>query len=412
MDFLNKLFKKQPKGKYVLSLDVGTRIAKAMVSYVDFEERNVTNLGIGKAQQKTGNVVGGKITDVQGVIYACREAIELAVQAAGIRPEEVLMGFSGNTIRVWTNTFELSRQNPGEKISQSELRTMISDLHEKSLHKIEESMTYREREAGIKLVSADVVNFSIDGYRIINPLNFRGRKVRITMANSYVSQPDFDIIVIIARELGLKLLKAAYGPYAVIKAIGVEDAQSFNAVMIDVGGNITDVVLVRNGNIQKAGMFILGGHLFTKRLANKFHIPEDSAEELKLNYSRGRLSEQDTRTVEDLFAGDAALWLSGVQLILEDAAKELMIPSRILFYGGGSQLPGIVSSLNQLSQTAIPFTDRLRLDHIQPGHISSNIDKTKKVDDFQDITLIGLAHLCLDTVDAEDTANLYLAQII
>jgi cell division ATPase FtsA len=159
-------------------------------------------------------------------------------------------------------------------------------------------------------------------------------------------------------------------------------------------------------------MFILGGHMFTKRIAHKFNISENNAEELKLNFSRGRLSENDQKKMEEVISEDMDLWFSGVELILEDTSKEFLVPSRILFYGGGSQLPGIVSSLNRLGKSSISFSDRIKLDFIRSGYITNNIDKTRKLNDFQDITLAGLAHLCLDFVDTEDTANYFLAQII
>jgi cell division protein FtsA len=412
MNFLTKLIKKKTKGKYVLSLDLGTRVAKALVSYVDYDKNKITNLGIGRAEQKTGNVVGGKISDVRGVIAVCKRAIDDSAQMANIRPEEVMMGFSGNTVKICTSSFEINRKNPGNRMDVYELKNIIKDVHQKSLQKIQDTLTYKEKQTGIKLVSSDIVNFSIDGYRIINPLNFRGRRIRITISNFYVLMSDFVIINSIAEELKLKLLKIAYGPYAVVKAIGVEDALNFSAVMIDVGGNITDVVLVKNGNIQKAGMFILGGHLFTKRLAHKFDISEKNAEELKINYSKGRLNESDRNKIEDILSEDVSLWFSGVQLILEESAKDFLIPSRILFYGGGSQLPGIVSSINNLVKSDISFSDKPNLDFIRSSFVSDNTDKTKKLNDFQDMTLVGLVHLCLDFVDMEDTANFFLAQII
>jgi hypothetical protein len=236
--------------------------------------------------------------------------------------------------------------------------------------------------------------------------------MKITVSDTYILRSDFDMIHTIARELELHLSRDTYGPYAVVKAVGAGDALNFNALLIDVGGNITDVILVKNGNIQKAGMFILGGHLFTRRLGHEFGISEHNAEELKLNYSRGRLSENDRQKVEEILSDDIGLWFSGIELILQEASREFLLPSHVLFYGGGSPLPGIASSLNRLSESDLPFADKLQLDFVRSSFISGNLDKTRKLNDFQDITLVGLAHLCLDSIDTEDTANQFLAQII
>jgi cell division protein FtsA len=412
MDFLSKIINKKDKGKYILTLDTGTRVAKALVSYVDFEERTVVNLGVGWAEQETGNVVGGKITDVKKVTETLRRAIVDAEKMAKVSPKEVIMGFSGNIVRVCTDFFDTVRSEPEEKITKTELQEIIKSVHDKSIEEIVQRLTYRERQAGIKLVSTDVVNFSIDGYRVLNPLNFKGSSIRIGVSSSYVLNPDFEVIAGIARDLDLKILKIAYGPYAVIKALGAGDSLNFTAILIDVGGNITDVVLVKNGNIQNVGMFLLGGRLFTRRLTNKLDISEDIAEKLKIKYSLDRFSEKEAKKLEKIFAEDIDLWFSGIQMILEEAGKNSLLPGKILLYGGGSQLPGLANSLYRFDNSDISFIGKVKLGFVRLGNIAGNTDKTQKLDDFQDVTLVGLAHLCFDRADEEDTANKYLAEII
>jgi cell division protein FtsA len=412
MSFLQKIIEKKRKDKFIVSLDIGTKIAKAMVSHIDYDSGTVTNLGIGKAEQKPENIVGGKIFNVEGVISSCREAIEEAEKMANVRPKEMIMGFSGNTVKVSTHSSEIVRENPQSKMEMSELKNIIRDAYSRSSEKIEHNLTYREREAGIKLVSADVVDLNIDGYRVVNPLNFKGGKIKICISSSYILNSDFDVIGHMAEKLGLKPLKVAYGPYSVIKALGMADIHNFSAVLIDVGGNITDVVLVKNGNIRRAGMFILGGQLFTKRISNKFGISEKDAEELKIKYSKGRFDDNEKARMEEILAEDIDLWLSGVQLVLEESNEKSLVPSNVLFYGGGSQLPNLAASLNKLAKTTIPFSGRISLDFVRLNHIAGNIDKTGKLDSFQDITLVGLAHLCLDSADKEDTANNLLESII
>lgn len=409
---MSKILNKKDKGKYILSLDAGTRMAKALVSYLDFEEGTVTNLGVGWARQETGNILGGKITDRGKVADALRCAIADAEKMAKVSAKETVMGFSGNTVRVFTGSFKTVRPDPEEKITKAELREMIWSAHRESVEQIEAGLTYRERQAGIRLVSADIVNFSIDGYRVINPLDFKGSNIKIGISSSYVSLPDFEIITGIAHELGLRLLKIAYGPYAVIKAIGAEDSFNFSSILIDVGGNITDVILVKNGNIHHAGMFLLGGRLFTRRLTNKLDMAEDIAEELKVKYSRDRFSEAEKGKIGKMFAEDIDLWFSGVQLILAESGKKALLPSKIFLYGGGSRLPELANSLHRLDSSGISFLDKIKLDFVRIGNIARNIDKTKKLDDFQDITLVSLAHLCQDSADEEDAANAYLAEII
>ena len=412
MSFLSKIINKKDKGRYILSLDVGTKVAKALISYVNYENGEVTNLGVGRVEQESGNIVGGKITDPGKVTEVLHVAIAEAERMAKVPVKEVFMGFSGNTVKISTNSFEMVRANSQDKIENAELKGIVHAAHKKSLEAITRSLTYREKQSGIKIVSADIVNFSIDGYRVVNPLSFKGSNIKIEISSSYVSNPDFNLINDIADELGVRLVKVTYGPYAVIKAIGMGDSSDFSAVMIDIGGNITDVVLVKNGNIQNAGMFILGGRLFTRRLANKLDISEKAAEELKMKYTADRFAPPEAKKIERMLAEDVDLWLSGVQLILGETSAKLLLPGKIFLYGGGSQLPRLANSLHRLDDSGINFSDKLKLDFIRLSHITNNIDKTQKLSDFQDVTLVALAHLCFDSANKEDAANNFLAEIV
>lgn len=412
MNLLKKLIKKNNKGEYLLSLDVGTKNVKSMISYVDYETGMITNLGVGKVEQESKNMIGGKISNPAGITFCCQKSIEKAEKAANVHTEKAVIGFSGNIVKICTHSFTVSRENSRNKIDNFELKSIIQDVYNKALEEIQRGLTYKEKQAGIELVSADIVDFGIDGYRVINPLNFKGNKIKIGISSSYILASDFDIIEKMGKDLGIKINKIAYGPYSVVKAIGASDALNFSAVLVDVGGNITDVVLVKNGNIQRAGMFILGGNLFTKRISNKFDISEENAEDLKMKYSAGSIREEEQKRIDQLLSEDINLWLSGVELLLEESSEKYLVPSNILCYGGGSQLPKLINSLNELAKTNIPFSGKIKLNFIQSKEIVGNIDKTEKLNDIQDITLVGLAHLCLDTIDNEDTPNKVLGEII
>lgn len=411
MNLWDKIINKK-RGRYILSLDIGTEIVKALVSYVDYDGGKIINLGIGKERQGVGNIVGGRILDEKGVVRSCRVAIDEAIKMSGTRPSEVILGFSGNTIKMCTSVFETERNNRDSKIEPYELKNIVVSAHNYSISEIDKNLSQRERQEGIRLISSDVADFVIDGYRIINPLNFKGGKLKVSISSSFVLSSDFELIESIASDLNLKILKISYGPYAVLKAIGGQDVSGFNAIMLDVGGNITDVVMVKNGNIQKAGMFVLGGRMFTKRIARQFGLTEDQAEDLKIKYAKDLIESDDSKHIKEILEQDIELWFSGVELTLESYAQSCLLPAQIMVFGGSSQLPGLVSSLNKLFDKPFSFSGDLKLDFVFLEDIPNNINKSQGINDLQDITPICLAHLCFDTANEEDAPNRILEDVI
>jgi cell division protein FtsA len=411
MNLWEKITKKN-KGRYVLSLDIGTEVVKALVSYVDYDGGKVINLGIGRSRQGGGNIVGGKIFSEQGVVKSCQSAIDEAVKKSGTYPNEVIIGFSGNTIKMCTSVFDVERKNQDSKIESYELKDIISKAHDNSILEINKNLSQREKQEGVRFISSDISDFVIDGYRIVNPLNFKGGKVKVSVSSSFVLSSDFEMIEKIVGDLNLKLLKISYGPYAVLKAIGGRDVFGFNAIMLDVGGNITDIVMVKNGNVQKAGMFVLGGRMFTKRIAHKFGLTEDQAEDLKIKYSKDQIDGADSKRIAEILEQDIDLWFSGVELTLESYAENYLLPAQILVFGGSSQLPGLVASLNKLRDKSFSFSGDLKLDFVFLEDVPDNVNKAQGINDSQDITLICLAHLCFDSANEEDAPNKILEDIV
>jgi cell division protein FtsA len=411
MNLWEKITNKK-KGRYVLSLDIGTEVVKALVSYIDYDGGKVINLGIGKSRQSSGNIVGGRILSERGVAQSCQIAIDEAVTKSGTSPNEVIIGFSGNTIKMFTSVFDVERKNQDSKIESYELKSIISSAHDNSILEINKNLSQREKQEGVRLISSDISDFVIDGYRIINPLNFKGGKIKVSVSSSFVLSSDFEMIEKIVGDLNLKLLKVSYGPYAVLKAIGGQDVFGFNAIMLDVGGNITDVVMVKNGNVQKAGMFVLGGRMFTKRIAHKFGLTEDQAEDLKIRYAKDQIDSKDSGLIAEILEQDIDLWFSGVELTLESYAEDYLLPAQILVFGGSSQLPGLVASLNKLRDKPFSFSGDLKLEFVFLEDVSDNINKAQGTNDLQDITLVCLAHLCFDGANEEDAPNKILEDIV
>lgn len=411
MSFWDKINKRK-KSVYVLSLDIGTEVVKALVSYVDYGDNKITNVGIGKSKQKPGSIFGGKVLDTDNVIDACKEAADQAMRMSGVRPTEVIIGLSGNTIKVCTSVLDIERSDYGGKIEMNELRSIIAKAHLSAIEDINRNLSKREKQEGIRLISSDVSDFVIDGYRIINPLNFKGNHIKVSMSSSYILASDFVVLEKIVESLHMKLMKVSYGPYAVLKAIGGRDVFGFNAIMLDIGGNITDVVMVKNGSIENANMFTVGGRVFTKRLSHNFKINEDQAEDLKLRYSFGQIDENDSGRIGRILEQDINLWLSGVGVSLEVHSKNSLLPSQFMIFGGGSKLPGLVASLNSLKEDDLSFSGGLKLDFVLLDDIPNNLNKIESMDDSQDITIVCLAHLCFDYADGEDMPNRILEQLV
>ncbi len=381
-----------------LALDIGTEVVKALIFRVDHESRRGTVIGVGRARQKSGNMQSGAVSDIRGVIGSAREAIEIAKEKAGVKNiEKSIIGIAGELVKGTTTTVHYERVNSEIKIGMPELKMIIDKVQEKALERIKKQLVWETgQEIEIKLINAAIVDVRIDGYRVLNPLNFQGREVSMSVFNAYAPLTHLGAIETISDELDLDLLSIVAEPYAVARSVEVEDMLDFSAIFIDIGGGTTDIAVVRNGGLEGTKMFALGGRAFTKRLAQEFNVSFEVAEQMKLEFSSGRLKPDDMQRINALYADDCRVWLAGVELSLVEFAETDFLPSKIFLCGGGSGLPGIKQSLALPEWSkGLPFAKPPQIGFLQPHDISRIADATGELNNPQDITPMGLAHLAL-----------------
>ena len=115
MGLISEIFKNSAvDNHYLVSLDLGTEIAKASVFYVDPKEKKVVIVGIGEEFHKFGNIHGSAILNKNGVISTCEKAIEKAKEMAGINSESkkrmrAIIGVSGELEEIAVEVFNYER---------------------------------------------------------------------------------------------------------------------------------------------------------------------------------------------------------------------------------------------------------------------------------------------------------------
>lgn len=391
--------------EYILSLDIGTEIVKALVFKID-ENLGVGRVkGVGRARQGLKDMHSGAVSDISGVIDNCQQAINVAKNMAGVKKvNKAIVGIAGELVKGTTTTVHYERINPEIRIELPELKNIIQKVQWKAFDRIRQQLAWEtgHSEIEVKLINAAIVDVRIDGYKISNPIGFQGHDVSLSIFNAYAPMIHLGALQKIGDELKLNLLNIAAEPYAVVRSMGIEDADDFSAVFIDIGGGTTDVAVVRNGGLEGTKMFGLGGRAFTKRLAQALGIGFEEAEILKIKYSEGKLGKDVSFKIEKKLEDDCDVWLRGIELTLSEFSESDIIPHRFFLCGGGSGLPGIKKALISSNwKKDLPFSKPIEISFLQPKDVVSIIDETHQLKDPQDITPMGLANLALDLVGEE-----------
>jgi cell division protein FtsA len=401
-NLFSKISNKESKVPHYVALDIGTEFVKALIFKI--EDNKGIVVGTGRQRQKLGDMHGGTVTDIAGVVDNCGKALDQAEEMAGVVADQCIIGIAGELVKGTTTTVHYERLTPEKKIEFSELKNIVNKVQWKAFDAAREQLAWETGQAAldVKLVSASIVDVKIDGYKVTNPVGFQGKDVSIGIFNAFAPMVHLGALQTIAGDLGLELISIAAEPYAVARSVGVDEAGEFSAIFIDIGGGTSDIAVVRNGGLEGTKMFAIGGRSFTKRISQSLNVPFAKAEEIKIAYSGDMLEDKDTEIVKNALELDVDVWLSGVELSLSEFPDIDSLPSKVMLCGGGAALPEIKKALEGSSwYKNLPFAKKPKVTFIKPEDVANIIDKTGTIKDQQDITPMGLASLVVD-MDLDD----------
>jgi len=394
-----------------LALDIGTEFVKALIFEVKEEKAEI--IGAGRAHQRLGQMQGGMVRDIKGVIQTSESAIEEAEDEAKASADKAIIGIAGELVKGMTTNVHYTRVDPQKEITFKELSRIVYRVQEEAFNyarkMLAEETGYSSLD--VKLVNSAIVEVKIDGYKVNNPLGFRGREVVVGVFNAFAPLVHLGALQTIADELGLDVLSIAVEPYSVARAF-VEEGD-FSAIFIDVGGGTTDVAVVRKGGIEGTKMFALGGRAFTNRIAQELSLSFSEAEKLKLKYSAGNVSPGLKKKIKEALKRDVEVWGEGLNLALDEFAQNELLPSRIFLCGGGSLLPEIVGVLSREDwRKGLPFARKPQIEFSSLKNINSVIDKTAKLSAPEDITPASLVSMSLELIGEETILDKVLNQAV
>jgi cell division protein FtsA len=404
---------RKEKGNAILALDIGTEYVKALVIQLRGGKGHI--IGVGKKDQRMGDMQNGAVMDIASVIRNCKAAIADAERMAGIIPTQLILGIAGELVKGDTTCLKYNRKNPESKIDLSELKNIVHKVQWKCFEEVRSRLANETgyNEIDIKLVNAAIVDMNIDGYKVSNPIGFQGKEVEVSIFNAFAPLVHYGALQTIGAELNMDLLAITVEPYAVARAMSYEDGGDFNGIFIDIGGGTTDIAVVKNGGVLGTKMFTLGGRVFTKRLAQILNVSMKDAEKIKIAYSNDELEKQSYKVVREAMKMDADVWVSGVELSLQEFAHLDSLPNRIYICGGGSLLPEIKETLESPDwYKSLPFSSQPRVKFLNPKDISSLEDETGKLKDATDIPAMALANIALELAGDEQVLLGLLKKVV
>lgn len=344
----------------ILALDIGTEYVKAVLARP--KKSTLEIIGVGHAKQSSGSMHNGAISDIPAVVATCEKALLTAEEEAKETAKLAVVGIAGELVKGNTTTVRYTRTTPNKPISDSEMDEIIKKVQQKSGEVAKKTIALEtgNDNVEVRLINSAIVSLTIDGYKISNPIGFKGSEVIIQFYTAFAPLIHIAAIEKVCAELNLDLLTVAVEPFAVCRAYLSDNLDSnFSGLIIDIGGGNTDLAILDDGGINGTKTFAIGARHADKN-------PE--------------------------------VWLSGIEVALEELNLDTL-PRNIYLCGGGADSASIGEAL-AISDwyKNLPFSRRPLVNISDIATLPDLAVKTKADLDYTFVTAIGLLRVGTDTL--------------
>ena len=397
------ILSKEKKSEYFLGLDIGSEAVKSLIFQRTIAEKGKIEKMIiwGRALEyfDKSNILNSQNLEentVKNTVFgsvngAYQNFIQNLGHKSNIRLNNLpaLVNLAPDILREEVITKSLERESGDNVISRKEEQEIRELILKDIERKIEErfSHDFGITSEDIQFISFKSLETKIDGYNVLKLEGFKGKKLDFRLITVFALKKYLKNIEKILKDLKLNFLRFL-SKEENINQFFIKESKEL--AFLDVGGEISQVFLIKNGKTEAIFEFESGGLDFTERLSQVLGLNLGDARNLKHNYSNHVLSEEVRKKVREILSEENRNWFScfkkGLRMLL--GQQKRLLPSDIFISGGGSLLPEIKEILEEGNWEELPIVSKPGVKLIFPTDFKNIEDMTKGLLSVQDVSLI------------------------
>jgi cell division protein FtsA len=334
-----------PKKHVIAGLDIGSTKVSLVIGTVS-PELKIDIVGLGSAAN-TG-IRQGVVVNVEATIEAIAKARDEAELMSGYKIEDVYVAMGGTHVKSFDSNGMIAIRN--KEVRADDIHRVIDAAKAVAVPADREVLHVLPRE------------FKIDEQTgIFDPIGMSGVRLEANVHIVTAGQTALQNILKCAEKAGLKVRGLVLQQLASALAILSDDEKKLGAVVVDIGGGTSDIIMYSAGSVAFTSTVPVGGQHFTQDIAMGLRTPQTSAEKVKRKYGcaiADLVDENETIEVEGVGGRKPrALLRRNLCEVIEPRAEETLaliwqeirrsglinqMGSGIVLTGGACQLEGLL----------------------------------------------------------------------
>jgi cell division protein FtsA len=329
------------KKNRIAAIDIGTTKVCTIMAEAD-ETGMPTVMGVGVAP--SDGLYKGMVADVKDAKESIQSSVLKAEQAAGYKLESACVGITGKHISSLNSHGVVSINNSRKIVHPADLERVL---------KIAKDV---ELPQGREILHIIPRSYALDGQTGINsPVGMHANRLDAETNIITAASTSIQNLVKCVRSCKVKVEDVVLEPLASAEAVLTEEEKQDGAVLLDIGGGTTDVVVFQNGSACHAFVLPVSGFQVTRDISIATGISFDMAEQIKIKY--GNVIPFDAiPDARDIVVGEFSISHANLTKIISTRLEELLrlvmielseidLPNmaslNMVLCGGSANIPGL-----------------------------------------------------------------------
>jgi cell division protein FtsA len=255
------------KDKLICGIDVGSSKVATLLASMG-EDGRINLIGVSATQSR--GVKKGQIVDIEAAVSAITESVESAERMAGASVSTAYVSLGGPHIESTNSHAVVAVAEPDGEIKESDILRVNDAARAIALPSSREILHVIPR------------TFTVDGQEGINdPIGMTGIRLETDTHIITGSTTSMRNLAKCVGMVGVDVTELVFTGIASGTAVLTDTEKELGVILVDIGGETTDIVIYVDGAIAYSAVIPLGGRHVTSDIAVGLRVSLESAEKIK-----------------------------------------------------------------------------------------------------------------------------------
>lgn len=251
---------------------------------------------------------------------------------SSFQPKEIILGLSSPFYISKTIRRTRQRQEPHVFITEEESKSLV----EEARHTFENDAKKNSTDSEIMTFTTLSQKTYINGYRVENPVGMAGKVIEAAFHFEATTRGVFDSIKeFFARHYSHATFHVSSIVFANFQALRAAYGNDSEFLIIDIGGEVTEITLVAEGVLEQVVSLPMGHAMLLREMVAFLGVSLTDASFIISLYAEHTLESKKEAKIQTLITEFQDTWHKKLLLVLTAFTERYDVPPRIFLTGGG-----------------------------------------------------------------------------